>query len=54
VSLPTLAVFASLQAMTQVLSGVRAGEDFAAMAERGLLASMKTVGDLMSQSGPKS
>jgi 2-methylisocitrate lyase-like PEP mutase family enzyme len=53
VSLPTLAVFASLQAMTQVLSGVRAGEDFATLAERGLLASMKTVGDLLSQSRPK-
>ena len=52
-SLPTLAVFASLQAMTQVLSGVQAGEGFAAMAERGLLASMKTVGELLSQDPPK-
>ena len=53
VSLPTLAVFASLQAMTQVLSGVQAGEDFTSLAERGLLASMKTVQDLLSRSGPK-
>jgi 2-methylisocitrate lyase-like PEP mutase family enzyme len=53
VSLPTLAVFASLQAMTQVLSGVQVGEGFTTMAERGLLASMKTVGDLLSQSCPK-
>jgi len=54
VSLPTLAAFASLQAMTQVLSGVQAGEGFTTLAERGLLASMKTVGDLLSQSCPKS
>jgi 2-methylisocitrate lyase-like PEP mutase family enzyme len=53
VSLPTLAVFASLQAMTQVLAGVQAGEGFTTMAERGLLASMKTVGELLSQVPPK-
>jgi 2-methylisocitrate lyase-like PEP mutase family enzyme len=50
VSLPTLAVLASIQAMTQVLAGVQAGEGFPAMAERGLLASMKTVGEILSQS----
>jgi len=53
VSLPTLAVFASLQAMTQVLAGVQAGEGFTTMAERGLLASMKTVGELLSQVPPR-
>jgi len=53
VSLPTLAVFASLQAMTQALECVQAGEGFTTIAERGLMASMKLVGDLISHVSPK-
>jgi 2-methylisocitrate lyase-like PEP mutase family enzyme len=52
VSLPMVAVFASIQAVMQVLSGVQAGEGFTAMAERGQFASMKTVGELLSQVPP--
>ncbi len=48
VSLPTVAISASLEAMTQVLAAIQAGEGFAAMAGRGLLASMKTITDLLS------
>lgn len=48
ISLPTLAVLASLQAMTQVLSSVQAGEAFTIISERGLVASMKTVDELLS------
>jgi len=48
VSLPTLAVFASVRAVTQTLSGVLTGETFTGIAERGLLCTMKDIGDLMS------
>jgi 2-methylisocitrate lyase-like PEP mutase family enzyme len=47
VSLPTLAVFASLRAMTQVLSDVLAGQSFVEIAEKGVLCSMKDVGELL-------
>jgi len=48
VSLPTLAVFASIQAMTQTLSDILAGESFTRIAERGLVCSMKEIGELLS------
>jgi 2-methylisocitrate lyase-like PEP mutase family enzyme len=48
VSLPTLAVCASVQAIRQVLAGVLAGERFSAIAERGLLCNMQDIGDLLS------
>lgn len=47
VSLPTLALFASLRALTQVLSDVRAGRTFTEIAEEGALCSMKNVGELL-------
>lgn len=48
VSLPALAVFASIQAMTQTLSRVLADESFTGIAERGVLCTMKEVGALLS------
>jgi 2-methylisocitrate lyase-like PEP mutase family enzyme len=48
VSLPTLAVCAGIQAMTQTLSDVLAGESFTKIAERGLVCSMKGIGELLS------
>jgi len=48
VSLPTLALFASIQAMTQTLSDILAGESFTRIAERGLVCSMKEIGELLS------
>lgn len=48
VSLPALAVFASIRAMRQTLSDVLAGESFTRMAERGLMCSMKEVAELLS------
>lgn len=48
VSLPTLAVFASIRAMTQTLSDVLAGENFTRIAERGMVCSMKEAAELIS------
>lgn len=48
VSLPAVAVFASIQAVTQTLAAIRGGEDFNSLAKRGLLCTMKDVGDLVS------
>lgn len=47
VSLPTLAVFASIRAMTQTLSEVLAGENFTRIAERGMVCSMKEAAELL-------
>jgi 2-methylisocitrate lyase-like PEP mutase family enzyme len=47
VSLPTLAVFASLRAMTQVLSDVFSGQTFTQITEKGALCSMNDVGELL-------
>lgn len=48
VSLPTLALFAGIRAMTQALSDVLGGESFAKIAQRGCLCSMKEIGELLS------
>jgi len=48
VSLPVLAIFASIRAMTQALSDVLAGENFTRIAERGMVCSMKEAAELLS------
>jgi 2-methylisocitrate lyase-like PEP mutase family enzyme len=48
ISLPVLAVFASIRAMTQTLSDVLAGENFTSIAERGMVCSMKEAAELLS------
>ena len=48
VSLPVLAVLASIQAMKQTLSDVFAGENFTRIAERGMVCSMKEATELLS------
>jgi 2-methylisocitrate lyase-like PEP mutase family enzyme len=48
ISLPTLAVFASIRAMTQTLSDVLAVENFIRIAEQGMVCSMKEAAELMS------
>ncbi|MEN6307044.1 MAG: isocitrate lyase/PEP mutase family protein [Anaerohalosphaeraceae bacterium] len=47
VSLPLLAVFVSIRAMTQTLSDVLAGENFTSIAERGMVCSMKEAAELL-------
>jgi 2-methylisocitrate lyase-like PEP mutase family enzyme len=47
VSLPVLAVLASIRAMTQTLSDVMAGENFTGMANQGRVCSMKEVAELL-------
>ena len=48
VSLPVLAVFASIRAITQTLSDVLAGENFPHIVERGMVCSMKEAAELLS------
>jgi len=48
VSLPVLAVFASIQAMRQTLSEVLAGKNFTSIAEQGLICSMKDAAGFLS------
>lgn len=48
VSLPVLAVFASIRAITQTLSDVLADENFTRMAEQGMVCSMKEAAGLLS------
>lgn len=47
VSLPVLAVFASIRAMALTLSDIQAGESFTSLAEKGSLCSMKDAGSLL-------
>ena len=48
VSLPVLAVFASIRAMTQVWSEILAGENFARLTEQDKVCSMKEVAEYLS------